>query len=104
MPIERDDLRNELKVVYMEWVDSTAFGQDGRWIDLDEVEYDPEQEQMLTCFTAGFLAKETDTEYRIIQSCHDGGKLAVSSILIIPKVAVTKIKVYPIKNTKGKGK
>ena len=80
----------DLTVVYVEWIDSTSMG-DGKWIDIENVDYDPEEDQALTCYTAGFLANETETELRIIQSCHNGGRLHICSLLIIPKVAVLNI-------------
>lgn len=81
----------ELDVVEIEWKDSTSMG-DGRWICVDEIMYDPEEDQALTVYSAGYLVKETENEYRIIQSYHLD-RLQICSLLIIPKVAVVNIEI-----------
>ena len=73
----------------VEWFDSTTPGDSG-WISIDDL-VSEDDEFMLSCFTSGYVLRDTDQDLWIINSYHEnaeGGNC--TGLIAIPKVAIIK--------------
>lgn len=74
-------------IVYLRWVDSCSHSN-GRWISAKDLEF---KEEHIRYETVGFLLKETDYSYVVIQSqgVHPEDQDHLDAVMEIPKVAVS---------------
>lgn len=74
-------------IVEIEWIDSTTPGDAG-WMSIEDI-LDEEDEFMLSCYTSGYVIRDSEQDIWIVNSYHDNGEGGnCTGLIAIPKVAI----------------
>ena len=76
-------MKLKAKMILVEWVDAAVLGS---WGDIDDIEVE-------TCFSAGFLVKETKDEITIAAAISEN---IINAAISIPKVWIRKKKIWKL--------